>query len=383
MRLAISILLVLHGLIHGAGFAKAFGLAALPALPHAPSRSLGLWWLAAGAAFVVAGLLLEAGNRRWWLVAAPALVVSQALIAGAFHTARFGTIVNIVLFVPVVLAALDSRSSSLRSRYAAEVRDGLAQAAAGWRASSPPVVTDDDLVGLPPLVRTYLMRAGVVGKPRVVDLHAVFHAKFRTARDARWMKATVDQYEFFGPSPRRLFLMNASRAGVPFTAFHRYVGDTATMQVRAAGILDVIDARGPEMTASETVTLFNDMCVFAPAALLDAPVTWRTLGEHQVEATYTNAGHTITAVLTFDEAGDLSGFVSNDRLQSDGRTTRRLPWSTPVSGYRDFGGARLAAVGQTRWREPDGGEWAYGEFTLERIDYDVGPGGRGLGAAGR
>jgi hypothetical protein len=383
VRLALSLVLVLHGLIHGAGFAKAFGLAALPALPHAPSRALGLGWLAAGAAFVVAGLLVAAGNRRWWLVAAPALVLSQGLIATEFHAARFGTLVNLVLLAPVVLAALDARPSSLRSRYAVEVREGLARAAGEWRSASPPVVTDDDLVGLPALVRTYLMRAGVVGKPRVVDLHAVFHARFRTARDAPWMKATVDQYEFFGRSPRRLFLMDASRAGVPFTAFHRYVGDAATMQVRAAGLVDVADARGADMTASETVTLFNDMCLLAPAALLDAPVTWRPLGERQLEATYTNAGHTISAILTFDAAGDLVGFASNDRLQSDGRTSRRLPWSTPVSGYRDFGGARLAAVGHTRWREPDGDEWTYGEFTLERIDYDVGPDGRGLGAARR
>jgi len=283
-----------------------------------------------------------------------------------------GCVVVLVALARGLVAALEARPSSLRSRYAAEVRAGLAGTAAAWSSSSPPPVTDDDLLGLPPPVRTYLMRAGVVGKPRVVDLHAVFHARFRTARDAPWMKARVDQYEFFGPHPRRLFLMDAARAGVPFTAFHRYVGDAATMQVRAAGLIDVVDARGADMTASETVTLFNDMCVLAPAALLDAPVTWRLLGERQVEGTYTNAGHTIRAQLTFDAAGDLVGFVSNDRLQSDGQTSRRLPWSTPVSRYRDFGGARLASEGHARWREPDGDEWTYGEFTLDRIDYDVG-----------
>jgi hypothetical protein len=283
-----------------------------------------------------------------------------------------GCVVVLVTLARGLVAALEARPSSLRSRYAAEVRDGLAQTAAAWRSSSPPVVTDDDLVGLPAPVRRYLMRAGVVGKPRVVDLHAVFHARFRTARDAPWMKARVDQYELFGRSPRRLFLMEASRAGVPVTAFHRYVGDDATMHVRAAGLVDVAYAGGPEMTASETVTLLNDICVFAPAALLDAPVTWQPLDERRVEATYTNAGHTIKAVLTFDAAGDLVSFDSNDRLQSDGETSRRLPWSTPLSGYRDFGGARLAAEGHARWREPDGDEWTYGEFTLDRIDYDVG-----------
>jgi hypothetical protein len=372
VRVALALVLVLHGLVHGAGFAKAFGLAALPALPHAPSRAMGAAWLAAGVAFVVAGGLLLAGHRRWWVVAAPALVLSQALIFADFHAAKLGTIVNVAVLVPVLLAALDARASSLRSRYAAEVRDGLAETAARWRAAPPPVVTDDDLAGLPAPLRAYLQRVGVVGKPRVVDFHAVFRARFRTARDAPWMKATVDQYEFFGSHPRRLFLMDASRAGVPFTAFHRYVGDAATMQVRAAEVLDVVDARGPEMTEGETVTLFNDMCVLAPAALLDARVTWQPLDDRRVKGIFSNAGRTISAVLTFDAAGDLVGFVSHDRYQSDGKTSRRLPWSTPVSGYRDFGGVRLGAVGHARWREPTGDEWTYGEFTLERIEYDIG-----------
>jgi hypothetical protein len=77
-------------------------------------------------------------------------------------------------------------------------------------------------------------------------------------------------------------------------------------------------------------------------------------------------------VLTFDAAGDLANFVSNDRHQSDGKASRRLPWSTPFSDYRGFAGARLPAFGAARWREPDGAEWSYIELTLERIDYDLG-----------
>lgn len=273
--------------------------------------------------------------------------------------------------VAVVGGLVAVRASSLPSRYASEVREALAGEARALSGQRTLVVTDDDLARLPALVATYLRRAGVVGRPRVVDFHAVFRARMRTARDAPWMDATVDQYEFLGGSPRRFFLMRASRAGLPFVALHRYVGSEATMQVRAAGLVDVVDARGAEMTESETVTLFNDICIFAPAALLDAPVTWQPVGDRQVKATYTNAGHTISAVLTFDAAGDLVSFVSNDRHQSDGKTSRRLPWSTPVGSYRDFGGARLPAFGAARWKEPDGEEWTYAELTLERIDYDV------------
>jgi hypothetical protein len=34
---------------------------------------------------------------------------------------------------------------------------------------------------------------------------------------------------------------------------------------------------------------------------------------------FTNAGNTVSATLTFDAAGDLVGFLSNDRMQEDAR----------------------------------------------------------------
>jgi hypothetical protein len=280
--------------------------------------------------------------------------------------------VMVLLVAAAALVLVGPRASSLRARYRADVAAGLARTNADWAGRSPPVVTDDDLAPLPAPVATYLRRAGIVGKPRVVDLHAIFHARFRTARDAPWMDAKVDQWELFGPSPSRLFLMEASRAGVPFLALHRYVGDAATMQVRLLGLFPLVDARGPEMTRSETVTLFNDMCLLAPATLLDAKVAWRARGAREVEATFANAGHVVSAVLSFDAAGDLVGFVSADRAQSDGKATRRLPWSTPVLRTGDFGGVRLAAEAEARWREPSGEEWTYGAFTLERVEYNSG-----------
>jgi hypothetical protein len=124
------------------------------------------------------------------------------------------------------------------------------------------------------------------------------------------------------------------------------------------------------MNRSETVTLLNDMCLFAPAALLDAPITWQALGDGRVKATFSNAGNSVSALLTFDAAGDLVGFLSEDRYQSDGKTHRRLPWSTPAGDFRDVGDHRLPTWGEARWREPTG-EWSYAQLRLESIDYDV------------
>jgi hypothetical protein len=164
--------------------------------------------------------------------------------------------------------------------------------------------------------------------------------------------------------------MNAALFGVPFDIFHRYVESAATFQVRIASLFSIVDKNGPILTRAETVTLMNDIVVMAPAAVLDLPFTWETIGERSLLATFTNAGNTVSATLTFDAAGDLVGFLSNDRTQEDAQGSRNVPWSTPISGYREVDGIRVGALGHANWVETSG-EWTYGKFEIRSIAYNV------------
>jgi hypothetical protein len=364
MKVAFALLLAFHGAIHLLGFAKGFGLAEVSQLTVHISRSLALLWLAAGLASLATAALLFVTPERWWIGAAIAVVLSQAAIFTAWSDARFGTVANVIVLVPLALALLDLRGSSLRSTYRREAERGLAHPV------STSIVTEADLAPLPPALQTYLRRAKVVGRPHVHDLRAHWRGQMRNGADGAWMDVGVDQVELFDP-PTRLFYMEASQHGLPFAALHVYRGSTATMRVRVASLFDVVDAKGPEMNRSETVTLFNDMCVLAPASLLDAKIEWQTLGERRVSGTFSNAGNRVSAVLVFDDAGDLVDFVSNDRDRSaDGKTYENLPWSTPLRDYKDFGGTRIAAHGDAVWKEP-AGDFVYARFELESLELNV------------
>jgi hypothetical protein len=129
------------------------------------------------------------------------------------------------------------------------------------------------------------------------------------------------------------------------------------------------------MDQGETVTVFNDLCVLAPAALLDAPIAWQTIDSHHVRGAFTRGAHTVTAVLVFDDAHELVDFISDDRLRAsaDGRHFVAQRWSTPLRDYRSFGATRIAAVGEGRWHAPDPeGEFTYIEFHVDDIVYNAG-----------
>jgi hypothetical protein len=102
IRFAFAALLVLHGLIHAMGFAKAFGLAELPQLTETPSRIAGLGWLLSAALFLATAVTLFVWPRGFWAIGAAALLVSQPLIFGAWRDAKFGSIASLLVLVGVV-----------------------------------------------------------------------------------------------------------------------------------------------------------------------------------------------------------------------------------------------------------------------------------------
>jgi hypothetical protein len=363
MRIALLLLLLVHGLIHLMGFAKAFGYAELAELKLPISRPVGLLWLVSTLLFVTAAALLLFKSEWWWLPAAPALLLSQGLILAAWRDAKFGTFANLLLVLPVVAGLMEARPTSYRHAYRRAVDEGLA------RHATLPVVTEADLARLPALVQRYLLRAGVAGKPRVRWVRAVFKGGIRMGQDKPWMDFESEQYNFFD-QPTRAFYIRATMYGLPVDGLHLFRGPAAVMQIKVASLLQVVDGRGPQMNQGETVTLFNDMCVLAPATLIDPAIRWEPDGPLSVIGHFTNQGITISARLTFDESGDLVDFLSNDRFQSaDGKTYNAYPWSTPLRDFKDFEGRRLPTYGEALWHAPEGA-FAYGRFHLQEIQYN-------------
>lgn len=252
----------------------------------------------------------------------------------------------------------------LRAAYTNDVTRALA----GATVSAP--VTMSDLATVPPAVQRYLRVAGVVGQPRVANVRVRLHGRIRSGPDSKWMPLRAEQYDFV-ERRRRFFYLTSSMLGIPVRGYHRYADGTASMHIKAACV-SVARAMGDELFQSETVTLLNDMCLFAPAALLDAALQWQEVDEHTVGVGFTNAGVTVHAVLTFTDAGELINFVSDDRYQgsSDGKNMTQQRWSTPVKTYRSFGPMHLLGIGEGRWHTADG-SFAYIELDVDDIAYNV------------
>ena len=113
MQFALIALLTLHGLLHLLGFAKAWGLAALPQLSGnalvplsaALIKVVGLGWLAAALMLLAAAALRAARQDAWWPTAVAGVAVSQLLIILQWQDAKAGTAANLLIVAALVLAA--------------------------------------------------------------------------------------------------------------------------------------------------------------------------------------------------------------------------------------------------------------------------------------
>lgn len=356
--------LVLDGLIHLLGFAKAFGYADLPQLTQPISRTWGLAWLAAAGLVLASAVAFGLGTRRFWGIGLVAVVVSQVVIVMAWRDAWAGTLANVLLLVLVGHAWLTEGPRSFQAAFDREVTQALA------RPTEPATVSDHDLARLPAPVARYLRLAGVVGQPRVASYRVRLRGRIRGAPDSAWMSFTSDQINVVHP-PSRRFLMRARMYGLPVQAFHRLVDAHATMHVKAVGLVTVAQASGDVMDRSEAVTLLNDMCLMAPGTLVDPAIRWEVVDATHARAHFTLGVNTVVATLIFGDDGMLANFVSDDRSQlaPDG-TSRPLRFSTPVRGTRQFGPLRLAAGGEGRWHPPEG---AFAYIDLAMLDIVMNP----------
>lgn len=253
----------------------------------------------------------------------------------------------------------------MKKQYNREVKAGLNRTG----KLKPEVVIERDLQHLPGAVRKYLDYVGVIGSPRVINFNMKAKGVIRNSPDY-WMKLKSEQYNFYD-EPSRFFYITAKRMGIPAVGLHAYKNRTAIMVIKLAGLFKVVDARGPEMDQAETVTLFNDMCVMAPATLIDQGIIWEDIDALTVRARFTNADITISATLVFNEQHQLVNFISDDRYETiDGKTFNNYPWETPLSDYHDFNGFMLASKGDLLFKRPEG-DFCYGKFELCDVQYNV------------
>ncbi len=292
-------------------------------------------------------------------------MLSQIVIVSSWGDAKVGTIANLLVLAGVVYGFAAQGPLSFRTEYRREVGERLTSSASQPETAKA-LVTEADLAPLPEPLQRYLRLTGSVGQPRVRHFKATWRGRIRGTAQDPWMEFTAEQTNFLD-EPSRFFLMDAKRGGLPVDVLHAFRDGSATMRVRLLSLVPLVNAGGPELTRAETVTLFNDLCLLAPAALMDPAIRWEP--STLVPCGEATPSEAIPSAPCSTSTKPANLWISCRTIGWPCRLTERSSpherWSTPVRDYQDFGDRRVMTHGAGRWHSPTG-DFAYVELELAR-----------------
>ncbi len=258
-----------------------------------------------------------------------------------------------------------SRGRSLGRIYQAEVAAELSK----HPASSPGVVTENDITRLPPPVQRYFRASGFIGKPHTVNVRISWNEmQLKRSHDAGWMKLSCLQFNSV-PEPVRIALMQGRLAGmIPFEGRDKFQDGHGSMLIKLMKIFTLGESKGTHMDESALVTVLAE-ALLAPSYALQGYMSWQPVDDRSARAQLTYNGVTVSGVFHFNDADEMVRFDTHDRWQ-DGAPPKKIPWSAYTEGYRVAQGIRFATRVSATWHEP-GGDFTYVKGTIDSLEFNV------------
>ena len=357
MRILFAILLFLHLAIHFLGFAGAKGWLYNEGITNIPIKE-GFLWLLVSVVIFITLLFFIYRKPVWIILAIPVIIASQVLIILNWEFAKFGSIVNFIILLVVMLSIAGWR-----------FENKFKENKIGAMRANPPseeIISEKDLLHLPIPVQKYIKHTGFQNSPKIQNFEIRFTGEMRE-KNKNWFSFRSEQLNTIS-HPERHFFMKANFKGIPTKGYHKYDGKSARMTIKPLSIFKVVDISSDELLVSEMVTYLNDICLFAPGALIDKKFTWEDIAEDKAKVHFKNDGRAVSAILEINKQGELLNFYSNDRYEVD--EMKKFLFSTPVSDYKLFGKYLLPSGGEAIWHYP-GEDFVYGKFSLVQIRYNV------------
>ncbi len=364
MRIAVAVLLLVHGLLHLLGFLKPWKLAALPQLsgraivPLSESsfRIAGIAWLITAVVLVIAAVLRLVDREWWWIVAAPAIVISQSLIVLQWRDAWAGTLANVLLALVVAVGAATQWFHEANLEHARRLF-------AGTPAGEPRILRVEDIATLPPPVRRWLDVSGAIGRPRARTVRLLQRGGMRTAPGQPYLPVVAKQY-FRIDQPGFVWTVDVTMMRVvPVVGRDTYVDGHGRMFIKAGGLVAVADGTGPTFDQGTALRFLGEIIWF-PSAALASYITWEPIDDRRARATLAFKDVTTSAVFEFDERGRVAGLTAQRYYGGKSLET----WAIPVTEWKAIRGIEMPVRGGAVWKLASG-DFDY--YQWEIVDVQV------------
>jgi hypothetical protein len=345
MKIVFALLLVLHGLIHMMGFAKAFQLASINQLTQSISKPMGMLWVLTSILFILSAFVFLIKKEYWFLIAISAIVLSQILIIIYWKDAKFGSILNVIILL-VSISAFGNYAFNLMVKKEADTI--IANS-----SNNSTIIYKEDCNQLPEIVQKWMQTSGVIGSKKAVSARLKQIGQMRTKRESKWMPFIATQYYNIEKPSFIWFTEVDVMPAIKMIGRDKFYNNKGEMLIKLASIIPIVDESNNEQINSGTMLRFlGEVCWFPSSALNDY-IIWETIDAKSAKATLTINQKSVSGLFTFTLNGDMVSFEA-DRYYGGGKNAKLEKWVISVEEYKVFEGSKIPYKCHVTWKLKEG-----------------------------
>lgn len=359
MRYAYIFIMVIHGLIHLIGWFKAMGWAENSPISAPISKSVGGFWALAAILLVSYVVIYGLKMPESWMLGLAALLLSQTLIIMYWADARYGTIINVMLLIVVLFSCGEWQFQRQARQAEKSLMEGL----------SKPIHNLSDTAHLPPPVKKWIARSGVLDKPRMTHGEIRQQLQLKTSTDQKtFYPATAQQITRIG-TPGFMWQVEVEMNPVLWMRGRdSYQDGEGTMNIWLNSLIPVVHESGPKIDEGAMQRFLGEM-VWFPQQALHPYIAWETIDEARARATMNWGGVQASGVFTFGREGDFTRFEAMRYYGAD-PAGDSIPWILTVQSYDEFEGVRVPSKLEATWQLASG-DWTWLKMEVKKIKYKV------------
>jgi hypothetical protein len=362
MRIALTIFIGIHGIIHLFGFLKAFGIAEFNAISQPISKTYGIFWFLSFLLFAIAILLMLVHSDYWWLSGFLAVIISQVLIFGCWSDAKFGTIANIIILLATIIGY---SSFNFKDKIKAE-RITLFE---NSQLENQEIVTEKALLDLPQIVQKWLTTSGMIGKHLISNVYLVQEVQLKMKPEqTNWNNGTAEQYFTVQPPAFNWNINTRINSILSVAGRDKFEDGKGEMTIKLLGLIPVADAKNDEKVNQATLQRFLAEIVWFPSASLSQYIKWEAVDAYSARATMEYKGTRGSGEFHFDKNGNFEKFVAL-RFQ-DSNAIRPTKWTVIAIKTEERNGIKIPVECEANW-ELESGNWTWLKLRITDIQYNV------------
>jgi len=363
MRIVLSILMGIHGIIHLFGFLKAFGISDFDAISQPVSKTYGIIWLVGFILFTSSAILFLSQYDYWWVIGILSIFVSQLLIISYWNDAKFGTILNLVILISTIITY---STFSFNKNIDAET----AQMFIDSKTSQKSIVSEQMIVDLPGVVQKWLLKSGMLGKEPIQSVFLEQDIQMLMKPEQKeWSSAKAKQYFTIEPPAFNWSVSLKMNPGLNVVGRDKFERGKGEMTIKLFSLIPVVNAKNNEKINQATLQRYLAEIVWFPSAALSSYITWEAIDDHSAKATMTYKRTKGSGIFYFDENWNFKKFVTMRYADVEENSKPKL-WTVTATKNEIRNGINIPVELKANWKlEND--DWTWLKLKIKNIEYNL------------